>query len=270
MSFSVKKEHGVLSWNDFSGWETRNASTFWCMQQADAVYKWSDFKEITIHTGDFESNADEYTYSKKYSYNRLVPDFNFHSWPQVGIDNYESFVQEIDKAGRYKYYLNKVGWIGNSNTNQHRKILLDIGRERRDLFDIFDCGNWWKDEDPNVVKLHSHAYISTPDLVQLYSILIDIEGGGYSGRLKHLLWSHRPVLLVDRPHKEFFYEHLIPWEHYIPVQRDLSDLVYQTEWCLDNYEDALEIAENAYQFSKKYLSMDACHKQWNTIIQSLE
>jgi hypothetical protein len=35
-------------------------------------------------------------------------------------------------------------------------------------------------------------YISTDQLVSKYSILIDIEGTGYSGRLKHLLWSHRP------------------------------------------------------------------------------
>jgi hypothetical protein len=109
-------------------------------------------------------------------------------------------------------------------------------------------------------------YISTPELVKKYSILIDIEGGGYSGRLKHLLWSHRPLLLVDRPHKEYFFKYLKEWEHYIPVKRDLEDIVEKTKWCLDNYEAALKIAENAYQFCQTYLTRDACFKEWDKII----
>ena len=100
----------------------------------------------------------------------------------------------------------------------------------------------------------------------MYSILIDIEGRGYSGRLKYLLWSHRPLLIVDRPHKEYFFEYLKEWEHFIPVKRDLSDLIDKTLWCLNNYNEALIIAENAYQISKIYLTRDACYKQWNHII----
>jgi hypothetical protein len=98
---------------------------------------------------------------------------------------------------------------------------------------------------------------------------MDIEGNGYSGRLKHLLWSHRPLLIVDRPYKEFFFEFLKEWEHYIPVKRDLSDLVEKTQWCFNHYDKALQIAENAYHFSKKYLTRDACYDKWNNIISKL-
>jgi hypothetical protein len=124
--------------------------------------------------------------------------------------------------------------------------------------------NWIKVN--NQIKLNATKYISFEDLVKTYSILIDIEGNGYSGRLKYLLWSHRPILLVDRPHKEYFFEFLEEWKHYIPVKRDLSDLVEKTQLCLLNYSKALEIAENAYEFSKKYLTREACYKQWNNII----
>lgn len=72
---------------------------------------------------------------------------------------------------------------------------------------------------------NSTKYISLPELVSMYSILIDIEGNGYSGRLKYLLWSHRPVIIIDRPHKEFFFKYLKEWEYYIPVKQDLSDLI---------------------------------------------
>jgi len=115
----------------------------------------------------------------------------------------------------------------------------------------------------NNVQLRSTKYISLTDLIKTYSILIDIEGNGYSGRLKYLLWSHRPVIIVDRPHKEYFFEFLEEWKHYIPVKRDLSDLIEKTQWCLTNYFKAQEIA---YEFSKKYLTRNACYEQWNKII----
>jgi hypothetical protein len=87
------------------------------------------------------------------------------------------------------------------------------------------------------IQLNSSKYISTPELVEKYSILIDIEGNGYSGRLKH----------------------------YIPVKRDLTDLIEKTKWCLNNYDKALQIAENAYRFSKLHLTRDTCYNKWNDI-----
>ena len=262
MSFGVSKINGKLIFKDFGGYETRNPSTFWCIQKADEKYKWNDFDEIKIYTEDVEANNNNFTYSKHCNYNNLVPDFNFHSWPQVGINDYEKFVKEIDNAGNKKFQINKVCWIGNTNTNIRRKKLLEIGNNNKELLDIFEM--FWMQSDN--VRLNSTKYISTPELVKKYSILIDIEGNGYSGRLKYLLWSHRPLLLVDRPHKEFFFEFLKEWEHYIPVKRDLSDLIEKTKWCLKNYNKALLIAENAFQFSKLYLTRDACYEKWNNII----
>jgi hypothetical protein len=264
MSFYFSKIKGKLIFRDLGGYETRNPSTIWCIQKADEIYNWDDFNEILIHTGDYENNINAYSYSKQDNYNKLVPDFNFHSWPQVGINNYEDFINEIDNAGLNKYEINKVGWIGNTNTNFRRKQLLEIGNNNKELFEIFDM-NWIQS---NNTFLNSNKYIYTPDLIKKYSIVIDIEGNGYSGRLKHLLWSHRPLLLVDRPHKEFFFEFLQEWKHYIPVKRDLSDLVEKTKWCMNNYNEALQIAENAYQFSKIHLTRKACYDKWNTIIIS--
>ena len=252
MSFRVSKINRTLIFEDLGGYQSRNPSTFWCIQKADEKYNWNDFNEIIIHTEDYEKKNDDLTYSKKDNYNNLVPDFNFHSWPQVGINDYEQYVKEI----------NKVGWIGNTDTNIMRKKLLEIGDNNKELFDIF--GMVWM-QSGNVF-LNSSKYIYTPELVRKYSILIDIEGNGYSARVKHLLWSHRPLLLVDRPHKEFFFEFLKEWVHYIPVKRDLTDLIEKTKWCLNNYDKALIIAENAFQFSKLYLTREACYDKWNNII----
>ena len=143
-----------------------------------------------------------------------------------------------------------------------RKKLVEIGNTNKELLDIIDM-DWLPSEN---IQLNTSKYIYTPELVEKYSMLIDVEGNGYSARVKHLLWSHRPLLLVDRPHKEFFFEFLKEWEHYIPVKRDLSDLIEKTKRCLQNYDKALIIAENAFKFSKIHLTRDSCYATWNTII----
>lgn len=260
--FTVKKENGKLFFNDLGGYETRNPSTIWLIENANKVYNWKDFSEITIHTDDKEINIDDYTYSKQDCFDNLVPDFNFHSWPQVGINDYEDILKQIDDAGKTPHLINKVGWIGNKFTNVMRQKMIEIGNDNKSLFDFFPM-EW---SGFGQLKLTSSKFISMPDLVKTYSILIDIEGHGYSGRLKHLLWSHRPLLLVDRPHKEYFFKDLNEWDHYIPVRGDLSDLLEKTHWVMNNYDKACIIAENAFEFSKIHLTREACYKQWDLII----
>jgi hypothetical protein len=51
-----------------------------------------------------------HAYSKRNNYNRLVPDFNFHSWNEVGINDYDEMVDEIHKIGLEKFDCNK-SWM---------------------------------------------------------------------------------------------------------------------------------------------------------------
>ena len=253
MSFSVSKQNGKLIYKVIDkGYDVRNDSTFWCIQKADEIYNWNDFSELIIYTDDYEKNINDFTYSKNNSYHNLIPDFNFHAWPNFNIDDYDKIIKEIDKASICGYKLFKVGWIGYLKSSPLRSKLFNVGNKHSDLLDIYDS--------------EISTWICIPDLVKTYAILIDIEGSGYSGRFKHLLWSRRPILLIDRPHKEFFFKYLIEWYHYIPVKRDLSDLIEKTKWCMDNYDIALKIATNAFEFSKLYLTRSSCYNEWNNVI----
>lgn len=274
MSFWVKKENGELTFRETcAGYETRNPSTMWCLQEADKVHCWRDFPEIKIYTGDEDddpSKRDGCTFSKKKgeesssSFLRIVPDFNFHGWPQVGIPDYVETTRQISEAGSTPCRINKVGWIGNIHTNRHRRgRLMELGNEHPDMFD-FHSMEW--NSVAGQIFLEGSKYTSLPELAKAYSILLDIEGCGYSGRLKYLLWSKRPVLLVHRSHEEFFFEHLEQWVHYIPVKQDLSDLVEKTQWCLENEGEANEIAGRAFEFSQRYLTREACYEQWNRVV----
>jgi hypothetical protein len=260
--FTVAKRNGVMQYTDMGGYESRNASCIWCINQANLHFGWDDFPELTIHTGDYEPSPTVYTFSKHNSTVRTVPDFNFHAWPEVGIDDYEQTVDAVHERGLQPAVQHKVGWIGSLHTCATRQAMFDIGRRRPDLFDIREM-QW---TNSGQTRLGSTQYISLPDLVAEYSILVDIEGNGYSGRLKYLLWSHRPLLLVDRPHREFFFDAFEPWVHYIPVDRTCSDLLEKAQWCVDHYPEAMQMAERAYQKSRETLTRLACYRQWDRVV----
>ena len=119
------------------------------------------------------------------------------------------------KKGGYSDYLhkqtagnkpssNKLGWIGNLNTHISRKKLYQIGQENKSIMDIISM-EWIKSENQKIsTLLDATYYISMIDLVSKYKYLLDIRGhGDYSARLKILLWSHRPLLIVKRYGKEW-------------------------------------------------------------------
>lgn len=276
MSIDIFKKNGKIIWKYLNpGYETRNDSTIWCVLQADKIYNWEDFDKINVNTCDSTTKDYQHAYScYTGSIENLIPDFNFHCWPQVGLDDYNKDIEDIHNAGLIPPKTEKIGWHGCTGGLEVRENFKKIADSHKNLFRAVDNKKWNKTGKTKEVEglyrksdiLKTYHYISMCDQVKNYKFLIDIEGRGYSGRLKFFLWSHRPVLLVDRLFKEYFYKDLIPWEHYIPVKRDLSDLIEKAEWCNENYEKALEIAEKAYEFSKQHLTREACYSRWNEII----
>jgi hypothetical protein len=52
---------------------------------------------------------------------------------------------------------------------------------------------------------------------------------------------------------QYYYDELIPWKHYIPVNRDLSDLRDKLLWAKTHDNEAQEIAKNAREFVLTHL-----------------
>ena len=102
--------------------------------------------------------------------------------------------------------------------------------------------------------------------VQRWAAMVDVEGNGYSGRLKILLFSRRVVLLVQRPWSEFFQRHLQPWEHYVPVRRDLSDLKTRLQWVRAHPRRAQLIALRAYKFAQARLRLSDALAEWRRVL----
>jgi len=67
-----------------------------------------------------------------------------------------------------------------------------------------------------------------------YKYQVSVDGTVAAYRLPYLLAGDSVVLKQNSPYYEFFYKQLRPYEHYIPVKADLSDLLDRIQWAKDH------------------------------------
>ena len=73
---------------------------------------------------------------------------------------------------------------------------------------------------------------------------LDIDGHANAWGLLEKLIFGCCVLKVHSPFEQWYYPRLHPWEHYVPVSADLSDLADAVQWCRDNDAHCEWIAAN--------------------------
>lgn len=90
-----------------------------------------------------------------------------------------------------------------------------------------------------------------------YKYILYMEGHVAAFRLGPELSMGSVILIVESEYRLHYSDKLVPYEHYVPVKKDLSDLVSQIEWCRSNDHKCRKIASNALKLHSKILSMDA-------------
>lgn len=101
----------------------------------------------------------------------------------------------------------------------------------------------------------------------LHTFFSSIPSGGgttWDGTLFKLLY---PGLLLhhETPTKDFFYDEMLPWKHYIPVQTDLSDLKQKFDWAEANPEGAMLIAAEGTRFAEYLTSPKYMNKVYREL-----
>lgn len=90
-------------------------------------------------------------------------------------------------------------------------------------------------------------------IVFQYKYQLNIDGSVAAYRFPYLLIGDSAVFKQDSPYYEHFYNMLEPGKHYIPVKRDLSDLVKQIQWAIDNDDIARNISMEGYKWARDNL-----------------
>jgi hypothetical protein len=82
-----------------------------------------------------------------------------------------------------------------------------------------------------------------------HKALIDIDGNScsWSGLMTKLLLGST-VVKIDSPHgfRQWYYDRLKPWKHFIPVDGDFRELSAVAEWIRNNPVEAEEIAREGF------------------------
>jgi hypothetical protein len=159
----------------------------------------------------------------------VIPDFVYDCWKECKIPAFDKITSSLVSTGKKKADMKKVGWIGNYNTSTIRLVLAKLGQEFPEYLDIRNSN------DKNTKRM------SLEELVETYKFLIDVEGVGYSGRTKLLFFSGRPLFIQERKRQDFALQSAVPYEHYIPVKNDLSDLIEQVKLVVDDEKLAKKI-----------------------------
>jgi hypothetical protein len=237
--------------DDFGGFETRHVSTIRLLTMALTIAK-ENIKNnfsVVISSSDYaKDNTPHFAYAKSRDKNNviLIPDFVMDSWPVCGIDDYTATVNAMVEKSNEKIVYDKLFWIGNPTTHKSRGTLCELAQKYNRIEAI--AMGWQHNDFKLLQKQPSTTFISLPEHCR-YKYLIDIQGCGYSGRTKILLFSGRPLFLVDRQWHEYFYKDIKPYTHYIPVKEDLSDLIEKLDWADNHQEEALKIAKNAQDYA---------------------
>ena len=90
-----------------------------------------------------------------------------------------------------------------------------------------------------------------------FKYLIDVRGIGWTDRVKYLLAMKRPLLLVDRPYREYYFDELIPMKHYIPVKEDFSDMLEKIDFLESDSGLYMYIVKNASDFVKEHFNKES-------------
>jgi hypothetical protein len=107
-----------------------------------------------------------------------------------------------------------------------------------------------------VRKVKGSSMLQTPQIVptttplsfaeqSAFKYIIHVPGHTQAYRLVIELAMNVVILLVDGAHHMWIEEYMKPWEHYVPVAADLSDLDHRVEWCLNHEEECSLIAVRA-------------------------
>lgn len=102
-----------------------------------------------------------------------------------------------------------------------------------------------------------------------FKFIIHAPGHVQAYRLSLELAMRSVILLIDSEYQLWYQKWLNPWEHYVPVSADLSDLNERIKWCLTHDEECKIIASQAREFYDRVLTKESCLKYLKDICISL-
>ena len=108
-------------------------------------------------------------------------------------------------------------------------------------------------------------FMSLLDLKK-YKYILDLPGHSYSTKIFWKLFMKRPIFYIANSQPSNWELKLQPWEHYIPVKKDLSDLIENYCWAEKNAEKCGSIMNNGYKFALENLTERKIREKFRKLV----
>lgn len=209
-----------------------------------------DYADIPIPTED-----DIYRIS-----NKLFPDKCKNTYSKNNINDINT--KWNDKINKAVFYGSATG-CGITTEDNMRLKAAEIATKNSSILKV-GITNWNKRLKKNINKpldiINENNFnfklskpINHKERSQYKYILI-IDGHVSAFRLSFDLSLGSLLLIVESDNKLWFSHLLKPYVHYIPINRDLSNLTKIIKWCINNDKKCQEISRNGVNFYNKFLS----------------
>ncbi|KAJ7615352.1 glycosyl transferase family 90-domain-containing protein [Roridomyces roridus] len=214
-------------------------------------------------------------------------EFTTDLWPMLSMTKISTCFSDIMFPGQYYYessawsgkfsHPNDVPWedkkdqiywrgasngghIYGDNYRQFSRFrLVKIAQNDSDLVDAKITG-WYAshctndcERDPIIEEYNIGGAGSPREDVYNYKYLLDVDGNTFSGRYLGLLRSGSLVFKATA-FAEYFNDWLRPYEHYVPVKIDLSDLVEKVRWAIEHPVEARRIQEAGMEVAGRVIT----------------
>lgn len=124
----------------------------------------------------------------------------------------------------------------------------------------------WHEDKP--IPTRYFAPKSSIETFLRHKYILIVDGNGISSSHTWVFGSGAvPILITNN--EFWFKKYLIPFENYVPVKYDLSDLIEKIEWLRHNDDKAKEIAINARIFARTVFSSEFQKKYLEEEIQRI-
>ena len=284
-SYYIFKKDGYLYFQDNGGSGVRNRFSMELFALADDQFGFPDFPATLVLT-DSWNTLEKVTHIREQlaapelpvlSFSAddslgtsfLVPDAYFNGFHRRQTLNFDQHCRLLAEAGNRPWTSGGIGWCGGRSDypaipeGAPRQILMKLAQAHPEAIEAGFFDGEGIENEPDFLRL--------PDQVLNfnYKYFLDLEAYGYLGELKYLLFSKRLCFWQERPWREWYHEALEPFVHYVPVKRDLSDLVEQHRWLERHPEDYDRIVRNASAFAARQLTTAKALEQIRAVVTRL-
>ncbi|CAI9558844.1 unnamed protein product [Staurois parvus] len=151
------------------------------------------------------------------------------------------------------------------DSREERLQLVRMSKKYPDLLDAGITGYFFFREMEN--QLGKAPLVGFFDFFK-YKYQVNVDGTVAAYRFPYLMLGDSLVLKQSSSYYEHFYSALKPGKHYIPIKRNLGDLIEKIRWAKENDEEVKKIAKEGQTLARELLQPQRLYCYYYKVFQT--